>query len=125
MLSYPQVQHTWLEAGLRIQAPEIGGFDIGILREGGEWVVYFGESGFHERFGQAEEAVELVAFGLSDDCRLREVHLPLFHRSRVERWDGQGWSLAFEFGRPAGFLPLRRVEHVYRNRLLRSGTEGA
>ncbi len=69
---YAQIRHRPVAGGFEIDSPNDGGFKIGLHRSSDRWIVTFGD-GFHEEFADPSDALDLVAFGLSDRCRLREV----------------------------------------------------
>jgi hypothetical protein len=96
------------------------GFRIGLGPGEGGWLVGFGEGGFHERFDDPEDALSFVAFGLSQDCRLREINLPLLHRSLVERRDGEAWRLVYEAGTLRLPFMRRFQQGVFQNSLIPS-----
>lgn len=117
---YPQVQHRLVASGCEIDPPTEGGFRICLYRHGKNWCVAFGEGGFHEEFSKAEDALEFVAFGLSDNCRLREVTSPFLRRSIVERRNEKGWAMVFEVGVLWWPVPFGARECVFQNNLVRT-----
>ena len=115
---YPQLRHTLVADGCEIDPPNEGGFKIGLHVNGERWVVTFGEGGFHEEFSDSEDALEFVAFGLSDHCRLREVTAPLLRRSIVEQLSENGWSTVFEVGALWWPIAFGTREKVFQNNLI-------
>lgn len=115
---YPQVSHRLVANGCEVDPPNEGGFKVGLYRNNDRWVVSFGEGGFHEEFADPTDALEFVAFGFSDRCRLREVTAPLLRRSVVERRDETGWSAIYEVGTLWWPIPGGNRERVFQNRLI-------
>jgi hypothetical protein len=116
---YPQIQHRLVRDGCEVDPPNDGGFKIGLYQHHGHWVVGFGEGGMHEEFSDPTDALEFVAFGLSDRCRLREIVAPFLRRSRVERRDDDGWTLVYEVGTLWWPLPVGPRQRVFQNTLIR------
>ncbi len=66
---YPNVGYTTAAGCVSIPAQKPSGFAVSIQEDGDEFVVAF--EGWHERFKDADEALNCFAFGLSTACRLR------------------------------------------------------
>jgi hypothetical protein len=92
---------------LEIEPTDPAGFRVSLLRSGDEWIVGFGDHGFHEHFEGPAEALEFLAFGLSARCRMRTTRrLGLCVRIVVEAADGTGWRHVSTTGSIG--LPSRR-----------------
>jgi len=115
---YPNVDFKRFAKGCKIGVPNDGGFKIELLLDNDGWVVYFGDSGLHEHFEDPNEALEFVAFGLSDRCRLREIRMPFLQRSFVEKNSENGWESVFEAGFFKLPFPIRKDECIFQNRLI-------
>ena len=119
--AHPQLRYERVAGGIQIEPTDGRGFAIRLEAHDGGWLVWFGDGGMHEPFDTAEDALEFVAFGLSDTCRLREIALPFLHRSVVERSDGGSWRLVYEVGRVASPFRLSRSEAIFQNTLITGG----
>jgi len=117
---YPELRYRLIPGGVRIEAPNPGGFAITFQGEGTDWLVAFGEGGLHEHFERAEEALDFVAFGLSDRCRLRETRTCFLQKAAVEMRERDGWTLVHEVGAPRIAFRRRRSQVVLQNTLLKS-----
>lgn len=115
---YPNVRCRLVANGCEIDPPNDGGFKINLYHAGDGWGVAFGESGFHEEFADPKDALEFVAFGLSDRCRLREVVAPLLRRSVVERRHESDWAVVSEVGTLGWPIPFGPRERIFQNRLI-------
>jgi hypothetical protein len=80
LAKYPHVKWSRSEFGVTIQPVDGEGFEIELEREGDGYYVRFW--GWHEHPESAAEALEWVAFGLSNRCRLA-VH---YRWSTPVRW---------------------------------------
>lgn len=65
---YPSLQVKKKGGSIVVMPSQEGGFPVSFIVEGNEFVVYF--DGWHERFSDAQEAINCFAFGLSQECRL-------------------------------------------------------
>jgi hypothetical protein len=115
---YPQVRHRLVDDGCEIDPPNEGGFKVTLYGNNDRWVVGFGEGGFHEEFADPEAALDFIAFGLSNRCRLREVTAPLLRRAVVERRDGADWTAIYEVGFLWWPIPIGRRELIFQNKLI-------
>jgi hypothetical protein len=116
---YPHVGYRLVRSGCEIDPPNDGGFKIGLSLQGDSWVVTFGEGGMHEHFSDPADALDFVAFGLSDSCRLRETVAPFVRRSIVERRDQSGWTRVYEVGTLSWPVAFRTRERVFQNTLIK------
>lgn len=57
---------------LRVFPRDEGGFEVTLARTPAGWAVSF--DGWYQEFTTEDQAVECVAFGMSDACRLRSWH---------------------------------------------------
>lgn len=97
---YPQAIYRVLpnNDGFEIEAPNVGGFYVSLVNDDPEWTVHAGESGAHWHLSDPEEALNLVSFCLSEDCRLKIEKRTFQVRSTLERRNEDGWSMAWQFG---------------------------
>lgn len=119
LLQYPAVQYVTSTDTLRMEAPQEGGFPMYIRRDGVDgWEVSFGAA-LHCHFDEAAAAAEFFAFGLSDQCRLRELHRGrVVYRAFAERRTEAGWRMVQETGLLLFPFWRRPREHVFQNTLL-------
>jgi hypothetical protein len=119
---YPHLKYESDASSIRVLPMSDDGFTVELEGTHGRYTVSF--NGWHENFNDAAEALDCFAFGLSDQCRLKEYRAGNFaYRWAVEsKQDGQ-WVVDSE---TALFIfPFwRRSEVVYlQNRLITSDTE--
>jgi hypothetical protein len=55
-----------------IRTRDPNGFDIQIFKNAEEYLVFFG-SGYHDHFESEDDVAKFVNYGLSGDCRIREI----------------------------------------------------
>ena len=68
--SRPDVSLRSTEHSVAIEPHEPSGFHLELIQRGAEhWTVYF--EGWHEEFSSENGALRCLAFGLSEECRLR------------------------------------------------------
>lgn len=116
---YPDARYELIQRGIRIAPPNARGFAITLTEEPPEWVVSFGQVS-HSHFGDVEDALSYLAFGLSDRCRVREMTRgSMVQRAIVEARDGDTWKFMNTTG--LLFFPFwrRKQEIVYQNNLVR------
>jgi hypothetical protein len=66
------------------------GFTVSLTEQQGSYLVSFG--GWHEAFKDKEEALNCFAFGLSSECRLKEVRRGSFaYKWTVEAKENERW----------------------------------
>jgi hypothetical protein len=117
---YPEVTYTLLpeQNGIRIEAQQRDGFSVALMDDGREWTVCAGDGGGHWHFDDPDAALDLLAFCLSEDCRLRVEERAFETRYTLEARTGDGWEMAWR----CGFLALRfwrpRVSAIFQNRLI-------
>lgn len=81
LLKYPDVKYESDASSIRVLPTSNDGFTVEFDVTRGRYTVHF--NGGHENFSDAEEALDCFAFGLSDQCRLKE-----YRRGNVAyRWD--------------------------------------
>ncbi|MBS4045865.1 MAG: hypothetical protein KG075_05945 [Alphaproteobacteria bacterium] len=124
LLQYPDVQYVASTDTLRMEAPQDGGFPIYIRRHAAAgWDVTFGE-GLQCHFDDAAAATEFFSFGLSDQCRLREIRRgSVVHRACAERRKGDGWEVVQETIRLLYPFWRRPSEYIFQNILLSPGSQ--
>ena len=87
---YPSVRFEQTADSIRIFPPEPNGFAAALYRVENTFTVHF--EGWHEEFTDAEEALDCLAFGLSDDCRLKvESRGGVAYRWTAEYRTDDGW----------------------------------
>jgi hypothetical protein len=67
---YPHVKYETSDSSITVPPASDTGFTVEICGSAGAYTVSF--NGWHEEFKDAEEALQCFAFGLSDQCRLKE-----------------------------------------------------
>jgi len=68
---YPHIQYECNASSITVLPSDADGFSVDLTENSGNcYTVSF--EGWHEDFEDAEEAMNAFAFGLSDECRLRE-----------------------------------------------------
>lgn len=112
---YPDVHYELGENIITIPASSPNGFSVSMFEGDSMWVVSF--EGWHEHFGDAQQALNCFAFGLSADCRLKVALRGTFAyrwtvQSRSEdRWvdDAETVLMLFPFWRK------KRIEYRQNN----------
>lgn len=94
---YPHVTYEVGESSIAVSPTSNHGFTVSLEIAGTEHIVFF--NGWHENFQQPDEALDCFAFGLSNECRLKECRRGSFaYRWSVEsKQDGQ-WVTDSETG---------------------------
>jgi hypothetical protein len=116
---YRHVQYEYTASSITVAPESPDGFPVNLYEDGTRFVVGFG--GWHEHLDSESEALNCVAFGLSDQCRLRVTRRggtdylwTVQHLVDGRWWDeSQTGLLFFPFWR-------RRSERFYQNRIIRS-----
>lgn len=67
--NYPNVRIEETSTGVSILPTNTNGFAVELIDHGTWYTVHF--DGWHEMFTDQDEALDCLAFGLSDKCRLR------------------------------------------------------
>jgi hypothetical protein len=121
---HPEVRYVASTDTLRMEAPQPGGFPIYIRRDAtAGWDVTFGE-GLQCHFDDAAAAAEFFSFGLSDQCRLREIRRgSVVHRAYAERHTESGWEVVQETVRLLYPFWRRPSEYIFQNILLSPGSQ--
>lgn len=124
LLQHPDVQYVASTDTLRMEAAQAGGFPIYIRRNATSgwatsgWDVTFGE-GLQCHFEDAAAAVDFFTFGLSGQCRLREIRRgSMVHRAYAERRTESGWEVVQETVRLLYPFWRRPSEYIFQNTLL-------
>lgn len=93
---HPSVRYTADAHTIRIH-PEHGGFEVGLSTDNNSLTVSF--EGWHEEFQNEEEALNCLAFGLSESCRLRVLRKgSVDYKWIVEARAGSEWRPYSEVG---------------------------
>ncbi len=123
LLQHPDVQYVASTDTLRMDPPQADGFAIYIRRNATSgWDVTFGE-GLQCHFEDAAAAADFCLFGLSGQCRLREIRRgSVVHRACAERRQGDGWEVVQETVRLLYPFWRRPSEYIFQNILLSPGS---
>jgi hypothetical protein len=115
---HPSLSYSESENSITIHTPiKKTGFDISLYIDTGEYTAFtvaFGN--WHGQFDTEEEAGEFVAFGLSSECRMRELtrgNSP--YKWVIESLQNGKWVLEQETG--LLFFPFwkKKAEKIYQN----------
>jgi hypothetical protein len=74
LAAFPEVRISEVPDGIRIEAPNEGGFAVTVEWDSDEWTVYAGDAGMHSHRSDPQSVVEYLWFLLSEDCALREFY---------------------------------------------------
>jgi len=113
---YPTLKFGRLGNRLEIDKSNPEGFNMTFIEDKDGYTVYFGPNRWH--FENEDEALDYLAFGLSDKCRLREIVRGSPHKWIVEQKDKDGWKPMNEMGLLFFRFWRRKKERVYQNTLL-------
>lgn len=117
---YPDVRYEWDASSITVRPSSPDGFAVMLVVSApNSYTIAF--DGWHEDFEDPEEALEVFAFGLSNECRLKEFRRGRFaYKWTVEsledgRWEEQGTTglLLFPFW-------MKKSVRYLQNNLLRS-----
>lgn len=115
---YPEARYESNASSITVLPISAEGFSVGLtINPGNGFTVSF--EGWHEEFEDAEEALNVFAWGLSDECRLCEYRRGRFpYKWTVEYWEDGEWTQQSTTG--LIFFPFwRKVEaHYLQNKLL-------
>ncbi len=119
LVKYPQVRYEIVGNRITLYPVDTRGFRISLIEQARAERYTVAFEGWHEAFGDPAEALECVAFGLSEACRLQ-----VWSRGRVDcRWvlerrRGTEWVPASTIG--LWFFPFWRRPRVrcLQNRVL-------
>jgi hypothetical protein len=108
---YPNAKYESTDSSITVLPSSNVGFAVGFEGIAGRYTVSF--NGWHEDFTDASEALDCFAFGLSDECRLKEYRRGNFsHRWVVESKQNGQWVADSETG--LFLFPFwRRADVVY------------
>lgn len=112
---YPNVKYGRVGNRLEIDKPNPEGFPVTFIEEKDGFTVCFGSN--HRHFDEEDEALDYLAFGLSGNCRLREIIRGSPHKWIVEQRDRDGWAPMNEVGLLFFRFWKRKTEKVYQNTL--------
>ena len=108
---YPDVKYQSSASSITVLPSSNAGFNVGLDVAPGRYTVSF--NGWHEDFDDESEALDCFAFGLSDECRLKEYRRGnLAYRWVVESKQNGQWVADSETG--LFIFPFwRRADVVY------------
>jgi hypothetical protein len=118
---YPSLNYEESKNSITIHTPnQDTGFDITLYIDTGEYTAYtvaFGN--WHGPFDTEEDALEFVTFGLSKECRMRELtrgNRP--YKWIIESYQNGKWKMVQETG--ILFFPFwkKKTEKIYQNNIL-------
>lgn len=90
LLKHPHVKYESDQTSISVLPASAAGFTVVFEVTEGPYVVYF--NGWHEDFEDVGKALECFAFGLSDECRLKEYRRGKYaYRWAVEAKEGDRW----------------------------------
>ena len=118
---YPHVQYEADASSISVLPTSNDGFTVDLDVNQGQYSVSF--NGWHEVFEKEDEALECFAFGLSDECRLKECRRGNFaYRWTVESKENGKWVADSETG--LFFFPFWKPKKVcyLQNNLIASAT---
>lgn len=94
---YPHVRYEAGASSIVVLPMSSNGFNVGLDATQSHYTVSF--NGWHEDFQTEEEALDCFAFGLSDECRLKEYRRGNFaYRWTVESKQNGNWIADSETG---------------------------
>ena len=120
---YPNARYECSGSSISVFPSSDNGFTVGLDVNKSQYTVYF--NGWHEEFQNEDEALECFAFGLSDECRLRECRRGNFaYRWTVESKQNGNWLADSEIG--LFLFPFWKPKKVYylQNNLISTANEG-
>ena len=119
---YPHVKCEVGVSSITVLPTSNDGFTVGLDLTRSQFTVSF--NGWHEDFPVEDEALDCFAFGLSDECRLKESRRGGFaYRWAVESKDNGKWVAGSETG--LFFFPFWKPKEVryLQNNLIASNNE--
>ena len=94
---YPHVRYEANASSISVLPASNRGFTVALNVNQKGYTVYF--NGWHEEFEKEDEALDCFAFGLSDECRLKECRRGKFaYRWTVESRQNGNWVADSETG---------------------------
>jgi hypothetical protein len=97
LLKYPHVRYQAAASFISVLPTSNDGFTVSLDVRHSQYTVYF--NGWHEDFQKEDEALNCFAFGLSDECRLKECRRGKFaYRWTVESKQNGNWVADSETG---------------------------
>ena len=119
---YPSAKYESNASSISVLPASDAGFTVSLDVARGRYTVSF--NGWHEEFSDAGEALDCFAFGLTEECRLKEYRRGKFsYRWLVESKQNGKWVADSETGLLI-FPFWKRKEVVYlQNNLITSGDE--
>jgi hypothetical protein len=116
---YPQVKYAVEGNLIKIFPVNEYGFNVVLEEQNFEYTVFF--EGWHEHFTSEQEALNCVAFGLSDCCRIKEISRggkP--HRWVVEHFNNGVWETDSETGLIVFGFWKKKTEKILQNNIIKS-----
>ena len=119
--NYPDVKYESTDSSITVLPSSDTGFNVTLDIASGNYTVSF--NGWHENFADPSEALDCFAFGLSDECRLKEHRRgQCAYRWSVESKQNGQWVADSETG--LFIFPFwKRAEVVYLQNNLMSRDE--
>ena len=119
LVNYPQLEVLKKDNEITIKAKDEKGFDITLYDDSGRLTVAFGN--WHNEFDTEEEAINIIGFGLSNECRLKEFKKgKTIYKWVVESLEDGKWVECFTTG--LIFYPFWRKtsEEIFQNNVINS-----
>jgi len=87
---YPNVRYESTASSISVLPTSDSGFEVGLEVDRDTFTVFF--DGWHEVFDNEAEALNCLAFGLSDECRLKEYRRGSFaYKWTIESLEDGKW----------------------------------
>lgn len=117
--NYPQVTYETSESSITVLPTSSAGFTVRLEISRSGHTVFF--NGWHETFPHEEEALDCFAFGLSEECRLKECRRGSFkYRWTVEFKQNREWIADSETGLFLFPFWIAKTIHYLQNNLITS-----
>jgi hypothetical protein len=116
---YPHVKYKIKGSHIEILPMDETGFAVSLEENNGEYIVFF--EGWHEHFTNQQEAINCVAFGLSDSCRLKVIRRSgKPYKWIVEHFNNGTWKKDSETGLLIFSFWKKRTKKIYQNKIIKS-----
>jgi hypothetical protein len=122
---YPHVRYEATSSSISVLPASNDGFTVGLDVSQSQYTVSF--NGWHEDFQKEDDALDCFAFGLSDECRLKECRRGNFaYRWTVESKQDGNWVADSETGLFLfPFWKPKKVCHLQNNLIASSNEAGS